>query len=138
MINKYKKWDLYDDMPIGFKIDKTAGSPLHGYTFITNGKSVLNNQKRALLKVNKVKNINISNNKKTKTISKKHTLKIQVIDEDYRKTVNNLARQKMKEKLLNDIMVDLTVCELEGWSKADYISEIKSLIGIIKIRKTND
>ena len=51
-MNKYKYWDLLDSLPIGWKIDKTCGSPLCGYEFCTNGKSVLSGeQKRALVKV---------------------------------------------------------------------------------------
>ena len=78
-MKKYKDWDLVDELPEGWKIDKTAGSPLNGYEFITNGKSVLNGQKRALLKVGKnIQNqsfkiedvsINLENNTK-KTNSK--------------------------------------------------------------------
>ena len=52
-MKNYKGWDLLDELPEGWKIYKTAGSPLNGYEFITNGKSVLNGQKRALLKVGK-------------------------------------------------------------------------------------
>ena len=52
-MKRYKYWDLLDELPEGWKIDKTVGSPLTGYEFITNGKSVLNGQKRALLKVGK-------------------------------------------------------------------------------------
>ena len=48
---KYKDWPIVDVMPEGWVIDKTAGSPLSGHNFITNGKSVLNGQMRALLRV---------------------------------------------------------------------------------------
>ena len=44
-------WDLFDEMPDGWRIDKNAGSPLAGYEFITNGRSTLNGQERALLRV---------------------------------------------------------------------------------------
>lgn len=44
------------------------------------------------------------------------------------KTVNDLARAKFKEKLLLDIVVDLTICEIEGWPKVDYLNELKDLI----------
>jgi hypothetical protein len=53
MVDKYKYWDLLEKLPQGWAIDKTAGTPLNGYIFITNGKSVLNGQERALLRVNK-------------------------------------------------------------------------------------
>jgi len=48
-MNKYKDWELLQSLPDGWRIDKTAGSPLCGYEFCTNGKSLLNGQKRALL-----------------------------------------------------------------------------------------
>ena len=64
-MKRYKYWDLLEELPQGWAIDKTAGTPLNGYIFITNGKSVLNGQKRALLKVNK--NI-ITQDFKTKNI----------------------------------------------------------------------
>jgi hypothetical protein len=50
---KYKYWEILEKMPDGWKVDKTVGSPLFGHVFITNGKSVINGQKRALLKVEK-------------------------------------------------------------------------------------
>jgi hypothetical protein len=42
--------------------------------------------------------------------------------------VNELARKKFQEHLLKEILFDLTVCELEGWNKLDYIKELKRLI----------
>lgn len=44
-------WDILDDMPEGWVVDKTSGSPVYGCVFITNGRSPLNGQKRALLRV---------------------------------------------------------------------------------------
>lgn len=49
-------------------------------------------------------------------------------DEHTRRTFNRLGREEMKRKLLNDILVDLTICELEGWDKLEYLDEIKQLI----------
>lgn len=43
-------WKLYDDPPEGFFMDKHTGSPLTGYDFYTNGKSVLNGGLRILVK----------------------------------------------------------------------------------------
>jgi len=50
-VSKYRDWLLMDTLPDGWVIDRTAGSPLSGYVFITNGKSVLNGQQRALLNI---------------------------------------------------------------------------------------
>lgn len=32
---------------------------------------------------------------------------------------NRLAREQMKHRLLADILVDMQVCELEGWDKLE-------------------
>ena len=44
------------------------------------------------------------------------------------KAMNRLAREEMKQKLLNDILLDLTICEIEGWDKKQYLDELKELI----------
>lgn len=49
---KYRGWwPVLDEMPGGWVEDKTAGSPLGGCIFITNGKSPLHGQERALLRI---------------------------------------------------------------------------------------
>lgn len=53
-INKYRDWELYDVLPAGWKIDKNCGSPLTGYVFCTDCKSILRGGKRALLNVRKI------------------------------------------------------------------------------------
>lgn len=50
-MEKYRDWNIFEELPQDWIIDKTAGSPAPNTVFITNGKSVLNGQKRALLKV---------------------------------------------------------------------------------------
>jgi|BioPla2DNA2_1021312.scaffolds.fasta_scaffold383906_2 hypothetical protein len=50
-MNEYRGWQIVDEMPEGWSIDKTCGSPLYGCVFITNGKSVLRGQQRKLLRV---------------------------------------------------------------------------------------
>ena len=42
--------------------------------------------------------------------------------------LNRLAREQMKLKLLTDISVDLTVCQLEGWSPHDYLRDLHEVI----------
>jgi len=56
--NKYNGWQLYDDMPKGWQIDETCGSPLMSYQFINNGKSVIHGGKRALLRVRYKRGLN--------------------------------------------------------------------------------
>ena len=127
----YKNWQLFDDMPNGWMIDKTCGSPLAGYVFISNGRSILNGGNRALLRVKKIQhNLRINET----AISKMET----VADESVKveqpypaRTVNELARERFKLKLLNDIRCDLMICELEGWDKMEYINEIRRLVNEI-------
>ena len=130
-MNTYKGWELLETMPEGWKLDKTAGSPLLGYSFVTNGKSVLNGQLRALLRVVQPQ-MQICYEEQSKPIPpqgiNKEKEPSQIIDAKYPRTVNELAREKFKRNLLNDILVDLTICEIEGWCKSEYIKELKDLI----------
>lgn len=129
MTEYYKGWPLLQDLPRGWVIDDTAGSPLHGYKFCTNNKSILNGQKRALVKVLKPQiAINFEAEKKPTLPPQSIKKPIEAIDPNTPKTVNQLARAKFKAKLLNDILVDLTICELEGWDKMEYIQELQALI----------
>lgn len=49
---KYKHWDVYDQMPHGWKLFlEGGGSPLPGTVWIYNGKNILNGRKQALLRV---------------------------------------------------------------------------------------
>jgi hypothetical protein len=54
-------------------------------------------------------------------------------DKDCAKKFNRLAREKMKQNILSDILIDLTVCEIEGFDKKEYIKEIQILINSIVV-----
>lgn len=131
--SKYRDWDILEELPQGWSIDKTAGSPAPNTVFITNGKSVLNGQKRALLKVETKRDINTPKNETVKN----HFVDINEMIEKTEipifpaKTVNDLARLKFKEQLLKEIMFDLMVCEIENWDKKEYINEIKKMLNSI-------
>ena len=55
---------------------------------------------------------------------------------DVAKSLNDVARQRMIERLLRDILFDLNVCKLEGWPADEYISmlhhEIDNLYNKLK------
>lgn len=51
------------------------------------------------------------------------------------RVLNRVCRESMKERLLRDILVDLTVCELEGWDKMEYINEISTLLKSMKAKE---
>ena len=132
-MQKYKYWDLIDSLPDGWTIDKHAGSPLAGYSFATNG-SLLRGGKRALVRVSPTQMpifnavVVCSKMETTTPNPDKKENPAQIIDDHYAKTVNDLARAKFMHKLLADILVDLTICEIEGWCKREYINALVELI----------
>jgi len=131
-------WTILDELPEGWKFDDRTGSPLNGYKFASDGESVLKGGKRALVKFFKPTHEIIETEPKKIEITAPaiETKKSeQIIDDVYVKTVNDLARKKFKQRLLNDIMVDLMVCELEGWNKREYIEELRELLNGILLPK---
>lgn len=139
MITEYKGWPCFESLPEGWKFDKSAGSPLHGYEFITNGKSIINGGKRALCRVCKesLKVVTPPIDHQSVTHEAKEEKPVQVIDANYMRTVNELARKRFELKLLADIRVDLMVCEIEGWDKQTYIDELHGLINGLKILQSD-
>ena len=51
-----------------------------------------------------------------------------IIDTNCAQSLNRLAREQMKLKLMQDIRTDLIVCEIEGWDKTECLDELKDLI----------
>ena len=43
-------------------------------------------------------------------------------------TLNQLAREQMKLRLMQDIRMDITVCQQEGIDYKPYLSELKQII----------
>lgn len=144
-MSKYMNWELYDKPPEGFSIDKHTGSPLTGYDFYTNGKSVLNGGVRILVKSLNVHVNNIADNHypvKRNTPNNKEPKQDPMINRNVRQRVNVFARERFKVKLLQEIEFDLMVCQLEGWSMGSYVNELKQLIDdvyrrMVKTKKRN-
>lgn len=49
-------------------------------------------------------------------------------DEDTRIALNNLARHQTIYNLYRDILIDMVVCEIEGWDKLAYLKSLKDVI----------
>jgi hypothetical protein len=119
---------------LGWKIDNSCGSPLHGYDFCTNGKSILNGGKRALVRSVRKGAARIEF---VEPIKQNHIVEAKKMVEKTEipifpaKTVNDLARLKFQEHMLKEIMFDLMVCEIEKFDKKEYINEIKKLLNSI-------
>lgn len=131
----YKDWPLLESLPEGWKFSKAAGSPLTGYAFATSA-SPLKGGKTALVKVTAqpVKPPEVGASAAgpvDKGVAKSAPKKQFSYDASQAKTVNELARQKFKQRILQDILVDLMICEIESWDKREYIRELQNLIGSI-------
>jgi hypothetical protein len=130
-------------MPAGWCFDRTAGSPLAGYAFITDGRSPLRGGKRALLRVAQPQgqlwldepietvNESLPASPKREAVAAPRDF---VFDASQARTVNELARQKFKHRILSDILIDLAICEIEGWCKREYINELRELLNGISRR----
>lgn len=137
MSNLAANWPVYDTLPPGWVIDRTAGSPMYGHAFITNGKSLLNGQKRALMPVCREAmpespipvQPSPAPQKPEPPTGKR--LDPTVSDPAYPRTANDLARAQFKHRMLADIRFDLAVCEIEGWNKLEYIAELVALLRTI-------
>lgn len=42
--------------------------------------------------------------------------------------LQRLAREQMKQRLLQDILMDITICKLEGFDYKEYLLELKEEI----------
>jgi hypothetical protein len=128
----YKHWSVLDHIPDGWVVDRYAGSPLHGHVFVTNGKNLLTGQQLRALAPDPQRQpqdeASIQLPLPEPDSEPDPEPPRPVIDEDYRLTMNNLARKKTQEKLLQDILTDMHICKLEGWSHRDYLIELKNLI----------
>ena len=52
-------------------------------------------------------------------------------DEDTARALNDLARHTAIVRILNDIRMDMEICEIEGWGKTEYIKQLKKLLDSI-------
>ena len=113
----YRHWSVLDHIPDGWVIDRYAGSPLHGHVFITNGESILSGKQIRALAPELSALLYCKRNQQPKP-QDEPSIQLplpepkpepepepprQLIDDEYRLTMNNLARKKTQEKLLQDI-----------------------------------
>jgi len=130
---------IVDSIPDGWKVDKQCGSPLHGYVYINKGAlskrmlaPVPGYQEPAKPDEPTVKQFSLLDAwtgflDGTRNKGSKKPAKVG-IDEDTRRTMNNLSRLHMTERLLRDILFDLEVCRLEGWDCREYIHDLQGIV----------
>ena len=56
---------------------------------------------------------------------------VTIPDEDTARSLNDLARHKAIVRILNDIRMDMEICEIEGWDKNEYLNLIRQLLNSI-------
>ena len=44
------------------------------------------------------------------------------------RALNRLAREQMKLRILADVRIDLTICEIEGWDQRECIDDLTAAI----------
>lgn len=49
-------------------------------------------------------------------------------DKETAKALNDLARHQRILQLEQDILMDMQICEIEGWDKLEYITMLRELI----------
>lgn len=59
-------------------------------------------------------------------------------DKETAKALNDLARHKAIVRILNDIRMDMEICEIEGWDKNEYLNLIRQLLNSIGGKTMND
>lgn len=57
-------------------------------------------------------------------------------DEDTRIALNVLARHQTIYNLYRDILIDMMVCEIEGWDKLEYLKLLKDVIEHFERKET--
>lgn len=53
-----------------------------------------------------------------------------------RRALNELARLQIITRLENDILMDLQICEIEGWDKKEFINKLRDLLNSLGERET--
>lgn len=56
-------------------------------------------------------------------------------NKDAARALNDLARHKAIVRILNDIRMDMEICEIEGYDKNEYLNLIRELLNSIGANK---
>jgi len=58
-----------------------------------------------------------------------------VPDKQAAKALNDLARHQNILRILQDIRIDMEVCEVEGWDKTEYIRMIQKAVSFVEMEE---
>ncbi len=129
---------VFENIPAGWsKLSGATTAPI-GYLFISNGKSRFskeyrcglvkdNTQREFKREIDGISKIAITSNRKENEPVKKSG--VCFADEpNLPEKLNTLAREEMKLRLLQDIQMDICVCQIEGIDYKSYLMELKAEI----------
>lgn len=132
-----RNFPIFERIPDGWHELSGATTAPIGYLFISNGKSRFSKEYRCALVKNyrefkcqiedeKQNTVITSRPKESRPVEKSG---VYFSDEpDLPEKLNNLAREQMKLRLLQDIQMDICVCQIEGIDFKPYLTELKKEI----------
>lgn len=50
---------------------------------------------------------------------------------EMRRLLNRAAREQLKQRLLADVLMDMRICDLEGWDKLEFINELIEMLAAL-------
>lgn len=55
------------------------------------------------------------------------------MDAETRRALQRLAREELKLRMLQDVLIDISVCRLEGWDPLEFPRELMALVkGVVE------
>ena len=57
------------------------------------------------------------------------------LDKETKRAMQLVAREEMKHRIYADILVDMMVCDIEGWDKMEYIKELQDMLNGLTQKK---
>ena len=54
-----------------------------------------------------------------------------ILEKGAERKLQELARHRMIERLYSDILIDVEICEIEGWDKMEYIRQLQDVLNAL-------
>lgn len=134
-------WPVFQKIPPGWRELAGAATAPCGYELICNGKSRFSpDYKVALVEQKRTKGekedttipFSVQPARGKETEEETHATKTSGVcfsdEPGLPKKLNQLSIEQMKLRLLQDIQMDITICQLEGWPYKDYLLGLQSEI----------
>lgn len=57
------------------------------------------------------------------------------LDKETRRAMQRVSREEMKLRIYADILVDMMICDIEGWDKIEYVRELQDMLSNLTNKK---